>query len=102
MQPLPVLTDAQVKVLGPLQPAGSVPKVPETPNPDIVLPSLEVNVMLSVCVAPATTDRVPATEAVATTESWVPVGPLLPAIGLPGGLPAVLPATPLRVPLLLL
>src|ERR1700722_8877369 len=72
-QPLPVLTDAQVRLPGALQPGGSVPRLPDTPNPDIAFPSLEVNVMLTVCWAPATTETVPATDGVATTRSLLPV-----------------------------
>lgn len=104
-QPLPALTDAQAKVPGPLQPAGSVARLPEIPNPDIGLPSLEVNVMLSVCLAPTVTDMVPATEAVAITVSLLPVGPLPLLMGSPGGLLPPVPTTPLLlsiVPRLLL
>ena len=104
-QPLPALTDAQLKVPGPLQPAGSVARLPDTPNPDIALPSLEVNVMLSVCLAPTVTDMVPATDAVAITASLLPVGPLPLLMGSPGGLLPPVPTTPLLlsiVPRLLL
>lgn len=105
-QPLPVLTDAQVKLLGPLQPAGSA-ALPVTPNPVIAFPSLEANVMLIVREAPTATDTTPATEAVATTKSLVPVGPGVPEIGSVGGLlvpPPLFPVllAPPFVPLLLL
>ena len=107
-QPLPVLTNAQVKLLGPLQPAGSA-KLFAIPKPDIALPSLEVYVMLSVRLPPAAADMMPPTDGVATTESAVPGSPPRPATGLPGGplggLPPVVPV-PLpelsAVPLLLL
>jgi len=101
-----VLTDAQLKLPGPLQPAGSVPKLPEIPNPEIALPSLEVNVMLIVCRAPTATDTVPPTETVAITESLLPLRRPGPLIGSPGGLlppvPPVAAVTLLIVPLLLL
>jgi hypothetical protein len=42
--------------------------------------------MLTVRLPPATTDTVPATDAVATTESLLPVGRAVPPIGLIGGL----------------
>jgi hypothetical protein len=69
----------------------------------MALPSLEVKVMLSVWVAPTATDTIPPAENVATTELLVPVGPLMPPIGLPGGLPPVFPLPPVlfRVPLML-
>jgi hypothetical protein len=91
MQPLPVLTDAHVRLLEPLQPAGKVPKVPEIPKPDIALPSLEVNVMLTVCFAPTATETVPETEGVATIELLVPVGAPAALMGLPDGVPPGLP-----------
>jgi hypothetical protein len=95
-----------VKLLGPLQPAGSA-ALPVTPNPVIAFPSLEVNVMLIVCAAPTATDTTPATEGVATTKSLEPVGPGVPEIGSLGGLlvpPPLSPAplAPAFVPLLLL
>jgi hypothetical protein len=100
-----VLTDAQVKLLGPLQPAGSAAP-PVTPNPVIAFPSLEVNVILTVCAAPTATDTTPATEEVATTKSLLPVGWGVPEIGSAGGLlvpPLLLPVplATLLVPLLL-
>ena len=90
-----MLTDAQAKLVGPLQPAGSVPKLPEIPNPDIARPSLEVKVILIVCLTPTMTDTVPATEGVPTTESVLPVGPPPPPIGLPVGAPPAPPVPPL-------
>jgi hypothetical protein len=84
-QPLPVLTKAQVKLLGPSQPTGSVPKLFEIPKPEIALPSLDVKVMLTVRLAPTDADTAPPTEGVATTESMLPVRPPPPAIGSPGG-----------------
>jgi hypothetical protein len=65
-QPLPVPTHAHVNLLGPLQPAGSAPKLPEIPNPVIASPSLEVKVMLIVWLAPVATET-PAAEVVAIT-----------------------------------
>jgi hypothetical protein len=101
-----VLTDAQVRPAGPLQPAGRVvPRLPDIPNPEIAFPSLEVNVMLTACWAPTTTETAVA-EGVATTELLLPVGPLPPPIGLPVGPPPVPPVLPPLVelvgPLLLL
>lgn len=99
-----MLTDAQVNLPGPLQLVGSVDKLPEIPNPVMALPSLEVNVTLIVCLVPTTTETIPATEGVATTELLVPVIPLPPPIGLPVGLPLVFPvplieiSEPLLVP----
>jgi hypothetical protein len=37
-----------VKVVGPLQPLGSVPKLAEIPKPVMASPSLDVNVTLTV------------------------------------------------------
>ena len=103
-QPLPVLTNAQPKGVGPLQPVGSV--VPEIANPEIARPSLEVKVTLTVWLAPVTTDTVPAMEEVATTESLVPVSPVPPPEpALPGPVLPVLPVLPvvtLAVPVVLL
>jgi hypothetical protein len=70
-QPLPELTSEQLKFAGAVQPAGQV--VPEIANPVIGKPSLEVKVMLSVCVVPTRAVSVPDTAAVATTVSRVPV-----------------------------
>jgi hypothetical protein len=87
-----VLIDAQARLLGPLQPAGRVdPRLPDIPNPEIALPSLELKLILTVCWAPTTTETLPATEGVATTKLLLPVGPVLPPIGLPVGPPPVLP-----------
>jgi hypothetical protein len=79
-----MFTVAHVRLLGPLQPAGRFPRVPDTPNPEIGKPSLEVNAMLMVCFAPTTTDTRPATEGVATTALLLPVGRLPPVTGSPG------------------
>jgi hypothetical protein len=100
-----VLTDAQLKVPGPLQPAGSVARLPDIPKPEMALPSLEVKVTLIVCFAPTTTDTPPDTDTVATIELLEPVGPGVPPTGLPCGLPPVFPPPPAvvsMVPLLLL
>jgi hypothetical protein len=80
-----MLTVAQARLAGPLQPTGRFPKVPDMPKPVIALPSLEVNEMLMVRAAPTSTDTVPATEEVATTTSLLPEGRLGGAMGLPGG-----------------
>jgi hypothetical protein len=85
-----VLTAPQLKLLGPLQPAGSVPKLPEIPKPDIGIPSLEANVMLTVRLAPMTTDTAPV-EGVATTKLSVPERELLP-------LNPTVPPAPVAVP----
>jgi hypothetical protein len=92
-----VLTFAQAKVLGPLQPVGSAR--PEIANPEIASPSLEVNVTATVWVAPMTTDTVPAMEGVATTESSLPFSPPPPPVGMvppvpPVPPPPVLPSDP--------
>jgi hypothetical protein len=81
-----------------------VPNVPDTPKPDIGLPSLDVKVMLIVCCAPTATDTRPATEGVATIKSVLPEGPPPTATGLPAGLVPVLPVLPplTSVPRLLL
>ena len=101
-----MLTDAQLRLPGPLHPAGSAAKLPEIPNPEIAWPSLEVKVMLMVCRAPTATDTVPPTEAVAITESLLPTRPLGPLSGSPGGVlppvPPVVVVTLLIVPRLLL
>ena len=71
MQPLPVLTEAQVKVAGPVQPAG------KALNPDVierfvaVLPSSVVNVTLNVALDPTTTLTVLVVDDVATMLSLV-------------------------------
>lgn len=49
--------------------------------------------MLTVCAAPTATDTLPV-EGVATTESLLPVGPLPPPMGSPGGVPPVFPPPP--------
>jgi hypothetical protein len=74
MQPLPVLTEAQVKLAGPVQPAG------KALNPEVidkfvaVLPSLVVNVTVNVCFDPTVTLTVPVGEGVATIVLFVVVG----------------------------
>jgi len=78
MQPLPVLTEAQARLVGPVQPAGKVL------NPDViekfvaVLPSLVVNVTVNVCFDPTVTLTVPVGEGVATIVLFVPVGGEIP------------------------
>jgi hypothetical protein len=103
----------QVKVVGPLQPAGSRPKVPDTPNPVMDRPSLDVNVMLAVWLDPTATDTLEE-DGVATMVSSVPVVPLSPPtpplglVVLPVPVPPLPPVLPVRlaapyaVPLLLL
>jgi hypothetical protein len=78
MQPLPVLTEAQAKLLGPVQPAGKVL------NPDVidkfvaVLPSLVVNVTVNAWLDPTATLMGPAGEGVATMVLFVPTGTEIP------------------------
>jgi hypothetical protein len=88
-QALPVPTEAQLKLPGPLQPAGSVAKVPVIANPEMALPSFEVNVILTVCVAPTATETA-LSDGVATIESLLPVGPPPPP-GPVGAPPLVFP-----------
>ncbi len=76
-----MLTEAQLKLPGPLQPAGSVLKLPDIPKPEMANPSLEVKAMLTVSLAPTATATVPPTEAVATTEFSEPVITLIPGGG---------------------
>jgi hypothetical protein len=98
-------TDAQVNVGGPLQPAGSVARSPDTPKPVIRRPSLEVNAMLIVRLAPAATDTVAAAEGVPTAEFSEPVTVPLLEIGSLGAFEPVLPSLPFElsfVPRLLL
>ena len=59
IQPLPVLTEAQLKLAGPDHPAGKGDKPPVTDRPVAAVPSLVVNVTLTAeldptatCVAP--------------------------------------------------
>jgi hypothetical protein len=76
-------------------------KLPEMPKPDIGIPSLEANVMVTVWLAPMATDTAPV-EGVATTKLSVPVRELLPLNptvppvpeAVPVPLPAVTAATP--------
>jgi len=71
MQPLPVLTEAQAKLAGPLQPAG------KALNPEVidrfvaVLPSSVVNVTLNPALCPTATLMGPVGEGVATMLSFV-------------------------------
>src|SRR5579863_2024870 len=107
------MTSLQLKVAGPLQPAGSRPKVPDTPKPVMDRPSLDVKVMLAVWLDPTATDTLDE-EGVATMVSSVPVVPLSPPtpplglVVLPVPVPPVPPvlpvtlAAPYAVPLLLL
>ena len=71
MQPLPVLTEAQVKVAGPLQPAGKVLNPEVMDRPVAVSPSSVVNVTLNVALDPTATLTVPVGEAVATILLFV-------------------------------
>jgi hypothetical protein len=78
MQPLPVLTEAQVRLVGPVQPAG------KALNPDVieklvaVLPSLVVNVTLNAWLCPTATLIGPVGEGVATIVLFVPTGTEIP------------------------
>jgi hypothetical protein len=78
MQPLPVLTEAQARLVGPVQPAGKVL------NPDViekfvaVLPSLVVNVTLNAWLCPTATLMTPVGEGVATIVLFVPTGTEIP------------------------
>jgi hypothetical protein len=71
MQPLPVLTEAQAKLAGPLQPAG------KALNPEVidrfvaVLPSSVVNVTLNAALCPTATLMAPVGDGVATIVSFV-------------------------------
>ena len=73
MQPLPVLTEAQVKLVGPVQPAGKAPKPVVMERFVAVSPSLVVNVTLSAVLEPTATFRAPVSEGVATMLSFVRV-----------------------------
>jgi hypothetical protein len=77
---LPVVTEAHVNDEGPLQPAGNPPPNPERLKPDMGLPSLEVNVMLTVRLPPTAT-AMDAADGVASNESWLPVIELAPVNG---------------------
>jgi hypothetical protein len=73
-QPLPVLTEAQVKLVGPVQPAGKALK-PEVIDKFVaVLPSLVVNVTLIAWLCPTGTLMTPVGEGVATIVLFVVVG----------------------------
>jgi hypothetical protein len=70
-QPLPLDTLAQTNCAGADQSAGRL--VPDTANPVTGRPSLELNVMLIVRLAPVTSVSALPTDAVAITVSWLPV-----------------------------
>src|SRR4029077_10290848 len=74
MQPLPVLTEAQVKLVGPVQPAGKVPNPVVIDRFVAVLPSSVVNVTLNAVLDPTTTLMALVVEEVATMLSFVGVG----------------------------
>src|SRR5277367_5601479 len=71
MQPLPVLTEAQVKLVGPLQPAGKALNPLVTDRFVAVLPSSVVKVTLKAVVDPTTTLMALVVEEVATILSFV-------------------------------
>jgi hypothetical protein len=73
MQPLPVLTEAQVKLVGPVQPAGKVPSPEVIDRFVAVAPSLVVNVTVVAVLDPTTALMVLAVDGVATTVSFVPL-----------------------------
>jgi hypothetical protein len=66
MQPLPVLTEAQVKLVGPVQPAGKALNPVVIDRFVAVLPSLVVNVTLKVVLDPIATLMAPVVDGVAT------------------------------------
>jgi len=70
-----------------------VPKLPEMPKPDIGIPSLEANVILTVRLAPMTTDAA-SVEGVATTKLSVPKRELLPLNPTAPPLPVAVPVPP--------
>jgi len=70
MQPLPLLTEAQVKLAGPVQPAGKALNPCVTVTFVACSPSSVVNVTFSVVVDPTATLTEPV-EGVATTLSFV-------------------------------
>jgi hypothetical protein len=77
------------------------------PKPDIGIPSLEANVILTVWLAPMTTEMAPV-EGVATTKLSVPERELLPlnptvlpVLPVPLAVPAVLPVVTAAAPRLL-
>lgn len=74
MQPLPVLTEAQVNVVGPVQPAGSALKPVVIDRFVAVLPSLVVNVTLNEALDPTTTSTALVVDDVATMLSLVVAG----------------------------
>jgi hypothetical protein len=71
MQPLPVLTEAQVRLEGPLQPAGKVPNPAVIDRFVAVAPSSVVNVKLNAAPDPTTTSMAPLGEGVATILLFV-------------------------------
>jgi hypothetical protein len=71
MQPLPVLIEAQVKVVGPVQPEGKALNPEVMDSPVAVSPSSVVKVTLNVALDPTATLTLPAGEAVATMLSFV-------------------------------
>jgi hypothetical protein len=74
MQPLPVLTEAQVKLVGPVQPAGKVPNPVVIDRFVAVLPSSVVNVTLNAVLDPTTTLMGLVVDEVATMLSFVVFG----------------------------
>ena len=74
-QPLPVLTVAQLKVAGPLQPAGNADNPEVMESKVIGCASLEVNDRLNALLPPLTTDTVPAAEGVTSMTSLAGAAP---------------------------
>jgi hypothetical protein len=105
MQPLPGPTFAQVRLLGALQPVGSVPKLPYTEKPVIGRPSADVNVILMVWLAPTATLKEP-TDAVEDTllsipDTPPPTGPAFGGVTGPVGMGPPIPVgaiVPLSLP----
>jgi hypothetical protein len=85
-----------VRLLGALQSAGNVPKLPYTEKPVIDRASADVKVMLMVWLAPTTTLTEP-TDAVAETSLSVPVTPPPTGAALGGVTGAVGMVTPVPV-----
>ena len=73
MQPLPVLTEAQVKAVGPVQPAGKALNPVVIDRLVAVFPSLVVKVTLNVALDPTTTLMALVVDEVATMLSFVVV-----------------------------
>jgi hypothetical protein len=59
MQPLPELTEAQLKLAGPVHPAGKGDKPPVTDRPVAAVPSFVVKVTLTAALEPTATWVVP-------------------------------------------